>query len=299
MLRVAVNDLQQVLNGGTIEFLGQNVPLLGLRNSRTIVAGHDRVAAARLAAARRRCGQVVSFANLAIDGLGFASPVLGSIGTPLTVHETELAGATTPTDAYAAAIAVIVSLMFVTLLLAAGMLALERSENAYPRLVRGPGHRRRRCCRRRSCWPPPARPSVTLAMAAFVSLFVHLDWARFELWVVALALGGAGLRRARRGDRRRRARGQRGVADGVPAVAADRVRRARAGDAVSGTLQVGPRRDLVRVPVQGGAAGGLNAFSGAAPGIGWPLVHLAVLTVVFGRWRGWRCAASPDVRSSA
>ena len=31
----------------------------------------------------------------------------------------------------------IVSLMFVTLLLAAGMLALERSENAYARLVRG------------------------------------------------------------------------------------------------------------------------------------------------------------------
>ena len=25
-----------------------------------------------------------------------------------------------------------------------------------------------------------------------------------------------------------------------------------------------------------------NAFSGTAPGIGWPLVHLAVLTVVFG-----------------
>ena len=24
-----------------------------------------------------------------------------------------------------------------------------------------------------------------------------------------------------------------------------------------------------------------NAFSGTAPGIGWPLVHLAVLTVVF------------------
>jgi hypothetical protein len=25
-----------------------------------------------------------------------------------------------------------------------------------------------------------------------------------------------------------------------------------------------------------------NAFSGAAPGIGWPLVHLAVLTIAFG-----------------
>src|ERR1700730_13728107 len=38
VLQVAVSDLQQVLNGGTIEFLGQNFPLLGLRNSRTILA---------------------------------------------------------------------------------------------------------------------------------------------------------------------------------------------------------------------------------------------------------------------
>ena len=35
-----------------------------------------------------------------------------------------------------------------------------------------------------------AAAAVTLVMAAFVSLFVHLDWTRFELWVVALALGG-------------------------------------------------------------------------------------------------------------
>ena len=63
--------------------------------------------------------------------------MLGSIGTPLTVETTQLAGKTTPTDTYAAAIAVIVSLMFVTLLLAAGLLAIERSENAYSRLVRG------------------------------------------------------------------------------------------------------------------------------------------------------------------
>ena len=27
-------------------------------------------------------------------------------------------------------------------------------------------------------------------MSIFVSLFVHLDWSRFELWVLALALGG-------------------------------------------------------------------------------------------------------------
>ena len=39
VLRVAISDLQQVLNGGTIQFLGQNVHLLGMRNVRTIIQG--------------------------------------------------------------------------------------------------------------------------------------------------------------------------------------------------------------------------------------------------------------------
>src|SRR3989440_1344202 len=39
VLRVAVSDLHQVLNGGSVQLLGQTVPLLGLRNSRTIIEG--------------------------------------------------------------------------------------------------------------------------------------------------------------------------------------------------------------------------------------------------------------------
>jgi hypothetical protein len=123
VLQVAVTDLQEVLNGGSVQILGQTVRLLGLRNARTIVAG-TLASLPRNSSLRVALGQVVSFADLAIQGLGFAKPVLGSIGTPLTVQETQLSGRTTPTDAYAASIAVMVSLMFVTMLLAAGMLAL-------------------------------------------------------------------------------------------------------------------------------------------------------------------------------
>src|SRR5205823_7055718 len=116
-------------------------------------------------------------------------PVLGSIGTPLSVDETQLAGRTTPTATYAAAIAVIVSLMFVTVLLAAGMLALERSENAYTRLVRGlvtPG----RLLTEKIALAAACAAVVALLMAVLVSLFVSLEWARFELWVLALGCGG-------------------------------------------------------------------------------------------------------------
>ena len=50
VLRVAVSDLQQVLNGGSLNFLGQNFPLLGLRKSHDDRGGAIAVAADELAA---------------------------------------------------------------------------------------------------------------------------------------------------------------------------------------------------------------------------------------------------------
>jgi ABC-type transport system involved in cytochrome c biogenesis permease component len=280
VLRVAVADLQQVLNGGKVQFLGQNVPLLGLRNSRTIVAGAIS-ALPTGSSLRLALKQVVSFADLAIGGLGFATPVLNSIGTPLTVRQTELAGRTTPADTYAVAIAVVVSLMFVTLLLAAGMLALERSENAYSRLVRGlvsPA----RLLSEKVALAAVCSGLVTLVMAAAVSLFVHLDWGRFELWVLALALGGLAF-------------GALGVAIGglarevsaasllafllsLPIAFVALV----PGDAVSSGVRAALDVVAFIFPFKPALQAVSNAFSGASPGIGWPLVHLVVLAVVFG-----------------
>src|SRR5437763_80967 len=186
--RATVSDLHQLLNGGSVQLLGQNVPLLGLRNSRTIVLG-TIASLPPSSSLRIPLRQVVGFADLAIEGLGFASPVLSSIGTPLTVQQTQLAGRTTPTATYAVAIAVIVSLMFVTLLLAAGMLALERSENAYSRLVRGlvsaEGLLSEKIVLAAGC-----AAAVALVMDAAVSAFVPLDWGRVTLWRLGLAIGG-------------------------------------------------------------------------------------------------------------
>jgi ABC-2 type transport system permease protein len=279
VLRVAINDLQQVLNGGTINFAGQNVSLLGLKNSRTIV--EDAIASlpphSPVAVALK---QVASFAGVAIEGLGFASPVLGSIGTPLTVDETQLAGSTTPTDAYAVAIAVVVSLMFVTLLLAAGMLAIERTENAYSRLVRGLVSRTG-LLSEKIALAAGCAALLALVMAAVVSLFVHIEWGRFELWVLALACGGLAF-------------GALGVTIGaigrdvsaaslmallvslpiafvalVPA------------NAVSGTLKTVLDVISFLFPFKATLQAVSNAFTGTSPGIGLPLVHLLVLTLAF------------------
>ncbi len=280
VLKVAVTDLQTVLNGGTLQFAGQQIPLLGLRNTRAIVQG-TLASLPPTSPLRTALKQVIAFADLTIGGFSFATPVIGSISSPLTIKQTELAGKTTPTASYAAAIAVIVSLMFVGVLLAAGLLALERSENAYSRLVRGlitPGA----LLSEKVVLAAGAAAAVTLLMSAFVSLFVHLDWARFPLWVAALGLGGLAF-------------GALGVAIGglarevsVASLMAFVLSLPIAfvalvpGDAVSGTL--GSILDAVAFvfPFRAALQAASNAFSGASPGIGWPLVHLAVLTVAFG-----------------
>jgi hypothetical protein len=280
VLRVAITDLQQVLNGGSVQILGQTVRLLGLRNARTIVQG-TLASLPSDSPLRPALSQVITFADLAIQGLGFAKPVLGSIGTPLTVQQTQLDGRTTPTDAYAAAIAVIVSLMFVTMLLAAGMLALERTENAYPRLSRGlvtPG----RLLSEKVVLSAGCATVVTLLMAAFVSLFVHLAWGRFELWLVALALGSIAF-------------GALGVAIGAIAreVSAASLMAFLVSlpiafvalvpaSAVSGTLKTILDVIAFLFPFKAALQAVSNAFSGTSPQMGLPLVHLAVLAVVFG-----------------
>jgi ABC-2 type transport system permease protein len=279
VLRVAVSDLQQVLNGGTINFAGQNVHLLGLKVSRSIVEGAT-AALPRGSALRPALRQVVAFADLAIQGLGFASPALGSIATPLTVEQTQLAGRTTPTDAYAVAIAVIVSLMLLALLLAAGLLAIERSENAYTRLVRGlvtPG----RLLTEKIGLAATCAGVVTLLMAALVSLFVSLDWARFELWVLALGCGG--------------------LAFGALGVAIGGLAREVSAASLMALLVSLPVAFVALVPasaVSGGVGALLdalafvfpfkaalqaasNAFSATAPGMLGPVVHLLVLAAVF------------------
>src|SRR5947209_6437425 len=91
VLHVATQDLQEVLNGGTVNIAGQSVHLLGLRVSRSIIAG-AAVSLPPNSPFRGALHRVASFADLAIEGLGFASPVLGSIGTPLTVNQVQLSG---------------------------------------------------------------------------------------------------------------------------------------------------------------------------------------------------------------
>jgi ABC-type transport system involved in cytochrome c biogenesis permease component len=188
LTQIAAGYLQILLRGGSFEILGRDLHILGLERSKALV---DSVLTRRPRGSPDRLAleQVSSFAQLAIDNLDLSDDVLSSVATPVRVDRTVIDGRRTPLDAFAVAIAVTLSLMLVTVLLAAGMLALEREEHAFTRLVRGLVTRTG-VVGEKVVLAALCGFAATLLMTAGVSAFVSLDWGRFPLWLVALAAGG-------------------------------------------------------------------------------------------------------------
>jgi len=186
--QATVGYLDLLLNGGTLNVLGRSVDILGLKNAHAIVAG----AIAALppnSPLRTSLGQVSEFGRLAIDNLGVSRDVLRSVGQPVVVRQTIVGGRRTPLDTFAAAISVTVSLMFLTLLLAAGLLALEREEHAFSRLVRGLVSRLGLLVEKISLAALCAFAVTLLMLLALGGLFISLDWGRAPQWLLALAAG--------------------------------------------------------------------------------------------------------------
>jgi ABC-type transport system involved in cytochrome c biogenesis permease component len=184
-----VRYINLLRDGGTVNVLGRSFQVLGLRNARTVIQGAI-AALPRDSPLRPALRQVERFGTLAIDNLGVSNDVLRSVGEPVRVRQTVIGGSRTPLDAYAAAISVTVSLMFLTLLLASGLLALEREEHVFARLARGLVSRLGLLVEKAGLAALCA-VLVTLAMLmALGAFFIALDWGRFPLWLVALGFGG-------------------------------------------------------------------------------------------------------------
>jgi ABC-2 type transport system permease protein len=277
---VAAQDVDLLLRGGTFSVLGRQVNILGLKATQAIVAASLTRLPPR-SPARSALGRVSQFANLAVANLDLSKRVLGTLSQPLQVKSTLLHGRRTPLDSFAVAVAVAVSLMFVCVLLAAGMLALEREENAFGRLVRGLV-RRESLLAEKVILAAGCSFLVTLLMLMGIGLFVGLDWSRFALWLVALLVGAlafAGL----------------GVAIGSLA------REVRAASLLalllslplaflalvpSGAVAVG-LYDVIRVvsaifPFKAALEAINTALNGAEPGLLGSLLHLLGLTAAFG-----------------
>ena len=280
LTEIAADYLSIVVEGGEFSLLGQEFAVLGLRRSETLL----RSAMARLPAdapERIAIDQVVRFAKLASDNLDISEPILASIGSPVRVKQTVVKGRRTSLDSFAIAVTVTISLMFVTLLLAAGMLALEREEHAFGRLVRGLVSRTGLLAEKIGL-SALCSFLVTVLMLAGLSAFVDLDWGRARLWIPALLVAAVAFAAM-------------GVAVGALA------REVRAASLLafllslpvaflalvpSGTVSEG-LYDVVQAvsaifpfkPALQALDAGLN---NAEPGIGRPLAHLAGLAVAFG-----------------
>jgi ABC-2 type transport system permease protein len=185
--KIGARYLDILLKGGTIDLFLQKFDVLGLERSEQIL----RERAAELpkgSKARDELERVARFAGLAVDNLDLSDQILASIGEPVVVKQTVLDGARTPLDSFAVAVAVTVSLMFVTVLLAAGMLALEREEHAFGRLVRGLVTRLELLAEKVVLAALCAFALATV-MVAGLSAFVDIAWSQAPLWLLALGAG--------------------------------------------------------------------------------------------------------------
>jgi ABC-2 type transport system permease protein len=269
-----------IMNGGTINVLGASFDLLGLKKAQTRL---DKATSSRSLSPslKRLLEPVRNFAEIGVANANRVKDVLNTVENPVKVSETVLSGRRTPLDAFAVAVAVTVSLMFVCVLLASGLLALEREENTFSRLARGlvPGGR---LLAEKIVLAAACSFAVTLVMLIGVSLFVPLNWGRFGLWVLALGGGAAAFAAM-------------GVAIGCLA------REVRAASLLAFLLSL-PLAFLALVP-SGGVSPLLYdiirvisacfpfkpalqaidaAINGSSPAIGQSLAHLALLIVVFG-----------------
>jgi ABC-2 type transport system permease protein len=179
-----------LVNGGDFEVVGQSIEILGLKETAKILERvRPALPAGKLADSLDR---VIRFAALSGENLNLAAPLLARLTQPIEVHKVVVNGSSPPLEIFAIAVAAALTLAFVTVLLVAGSLALEREENAFPRLTR-------------SLVSPSALLgekvilgvvlglAVTMLLLAGMQIFVPLHWGRIGLWLAAILAGGAAL----------------------------------------------------------------------------------------------------------
>jgi ABC-2 type transport system permease protein len=266
-----------IVNGGDFKALGGTFHILGLRTSARIL---EAVTPALPASLRPSLEEVTRFAAEARDNLDVAKPLIARLAQPIKVDKVVLGGESPPLEIFAIAVAATLTLAFVVVLLVAGSLALEREENAFPRLTRGlvsSGG----LLAEKVLLGVVVGFAVTLLMLAGLAIFVPLEWGRFGLWLLAILASGAAL----------------GAAGAALGAAAREVRAVSLlafmvtlpvaflslvpSGAVSPTVFDAIRIFTGLFPFKPALQAITAALDSAGPGIGGPLLHLAVLFLAY------------------
>jgi ABC-2 type transport system permease protein len=269
--------LNLIVDGGDFEVLGRPVEILGLRSVAKILQG---LRPALPPAQRPALDRVIRFATLARDNLDVASPLISRLAQPIVVDKRSVSAPTPPLEIFAIAAAAALTMTFVTLLLVAGSLALEREENTFSRLTRGLVPR---CALlgEKVGLGVAAGLAVTLLMLAGVQVFVPLDWSRFGLWLVAILVSGAafGAAGAALGASARDVRAVSLLAFmiSLPLALLSLVPSGAVGRGLYEVIRVITALFPFKPALQAMTA----ALDSTGPGIGRPLLHLAILIVAY------------------
>ncbi|HEX6602397.1 MAG TPA: ABC transporter permease [Solirubrobacterales bacterium] len=266
-----------LVDGGEFKVLGETIPILGLRTSARIL---EQVTPALPASLRPALSEVTEFAAQARDNLDVAKPLIDRLAQPIKVDKVTVGGDSPPLEIFAIAVAATLTLAFVVVLLVAGSLALEREENAFPRLTRGlvsSGG----LLGEKILLGIAVGLVVTLLMLLGMRLFVPLDLGRVGLWLVAIVASGAAL----------------GAAGAALGAAAREVRAVSLlafmltlpiaflslvpSGAVSPAVFDAIRYLTALFPFKPALEAITAALDEAGPGIGGPLLHLAILFAAY------------------
>lgn len=265
--------LKLLIDGGEFRVVGQAVRILGLRATARILTALQPALPPGL---RASLAEVTEFARQARDNLDVAEPLLDRLAEPITVRKIALGGSSPPLESFAVAVAATLTLAFVTVLLVAGSLALEREENAFPRLTRGLVSSEGLLAEK-ILLGVGVGLVVTLLMLAGLQLFLPLRWERFGLWLAAiLAAGGSlGAAGAALGAAAREVRAVSLLAFMVtlPVAFLSLVPSGSVGPALYDAIQVLTGLFPFKPALQAMTA----ALDPAGPALGRPLLHLALL----------------------
>lgn len=187
---VATQYLQILLQGGDFGFVSDDYRILGLQDAERILRKVRKEIPAD-SPNLDQLDEVIRFADLASENLDVADDLLGSVSQPIKVDKEVVQGGAPTLDNYAISVAATITLMFVTVLLVAGSLALEREENTFARLTRGLISKGGLLGEKVLLGTLVAL-AVTLLMLIGLTPFVPLDWGRFLLWLPAIIAGGVG-----------------------------------------------------------------------------------------------------------
>jgi ABC-type transport system involved in cytochrome c biogenesis permease component len=181
--------LKLVIQGGELPVLGSGIRILGLDASAHILETLEPALSGPL---RQSLNQVTTFANQAGENLDIAGPLIERLTEPIQVQKVAVGGASPPLETFAIAVAATFVLAFVTVLLVAGSLALEREENAFPRLTRGLVSSEA-LLGEKVLLGVVVGLVVTLLLLAGLTIFVPLEWSRIGLWLAAILVGGGAM----------------------------------------------------------------------------------------------------------